>query len=186
VHRGVARLPTAFAARTGSGRVHVAFCAEYDALPEIGHACGHNLIAAMSAGAALGAAAVAAEAGLTVHLFGTPGEEALDAGGKIVMLEAGCFNGIDAILMAHPAPRDVATPPLGAAALWRVAFRGPGGHGQATADDAMMLADHAALLLQRRLPSGSFVRGTRTSLAPAANVAPEQVRSCWTIRAPRA
>src|SRR5204863_3525155 len=75
VERGIAGLPTAFAARAGGGPLHVAVCAEYDALPEIGHACGHNVIAAAALGAGLALARVADEAGLTVTVLGTPAEE---------------------------------------------------------------------------------------------------------------
>lgn len=187
VTRGVAGLDTAFTATAGAGDVRVGFCAEYDALPDLGHACGHNIIAAMSAGAALGAAAVAAEAGLTLHLFGTPGEEVLDGGGKIVMFDAGCFDGLDALLMAHPAPVDLCAPALSAGSLWRFTFRGRGGHAldrPAAADDAMLLADLAVALLQRRLPHGCYVRGTRISSATAPNVASEEIASLWTARAP--
>ena len=75
VERGIAGLPTAFRATRGSGALHIVFCAEYDALPDVGHACGHNIIAASSLGAAIGLAAVAEELDLTVTLLGTPSEE---------------------------------------------------------------------------------------------------------------
>src|ERR1700693_3003216 len=72
VARGVCGMPTAFIARAGSGPLHIAICAEYDCLPGIGHACGHNIIAAMAVGAALAAARVADEVGLTISVVGTP------------------------------------------------------------------------------------------------------------------
>src|SRR2546428_9557630 len=75
VTRGVCELPTAFVAEAGSGPLCVAICAEYDCLPGIGHACGHNIIAAMAAGAAIAAARVADDVGLTVRVVGTPAEE---------------------------------------------------------------------------------------------------------------
>ncbi|MFD5457353.1 M20/M25/M40 family metallo-hydrolase, partial [Streptomyces olivaceus] len=95
-------LDTAFHARFGSGPVRIALCAEYDALPGLGHACGHNLIAASAVGAALGLAQVADEAGLTVEVYGTPAEEG--GGGKIEMLERGAFADVDLAMMVHPAP----------------------------------------------------------------------------------
>ena len=138
VRRGICGLPTAFVASTGSGPLHVAFCAEYDALPPsclydrskppeltevwlvpdrhdlpLRHACGHNLISGASVAAATGLRGVADEAGLTVSVFGTPGEEfiglpELPAGvrgpGKAVLFEAGAFKGVHAILMVHPFP----------------------------------------------------------------------------------
>ena len=106
VEAGVCEMPTAFIARAGSGPLHVAICAEYDCLPQIGHACGHNIIAAMAAGAGIAAAKVADEAGLTVSVIGTPAEEVGDGGGKILMLERGGFAGIHAAMMVHPAPID--------------------------------------------------------------------------------
>jgi metal-dependent amidase/aminoacylase/carboxypeptidase family protein len=72
---GICDLPTAFVARAGNGPLHIAICAEYDSLPGIGHACGHNMIAAMAAGAGIAAAKVADDAGLTVSVIGTPAEE---------------------------------------------------------------------------------------------------------------
>ena len=102
VEAGVCEMPTAFIARAGSGPLHVAICAEYDCLPQIGHACGHNLIAAMAAGAGIAAAQVADEVGLTVSVFGTPAEEVGDGGGKVLMLERGGFAGIHAAMMVHP------------------------------------------------------------------------------------
>src|ERR1044071_3170364 len=75
VERGVCGLPTAFLARAGSGPLHIAICAEYDCLPGIGHACGHNLIAAMAVGAGMAAAKVADDLGVTISVIGTPAEE---------------------------------------------------------------------------------------------------------------
>ena len=89
VEKGVSGLPTAFRARVGSGPLHIGICAEYDSLPGIGHACGHNIIAASSVGAALAAAKVADEVGLTISVVGTPAEEVGNASGKILMLERG-------------------------------------------------------------------------------------------------
>ena len=106
VHRGVAGLPTAFDATYGSGELVVAVCAEYDALPEIGHACGHNIIAASAVGAGLALASVADELGLTVRVLGTPAEES--GGGKVLMLDAGVFDDVSMAMMVHPGPFDIA------------------------------------------------------------------------------
>jgi amidohydrolase len=106
VERGVAAMPTAFRARSGAkGGPSVAILAEYDALPGVGHACGHNLIAAGGAGAFIAAAAVAESLGGEVVLLGTPAEEG--GGGKIEMLKAGVFDGIGAAMMFHPFDRDL-------------------------------------------------------------------------------
>src|SRR5947209_16439158 len=117
VERGVCDLPTAFVARAGSGPLHLALCAEYDCLPGIGHACGHNIIAAMAAGAGVAAAQVADDVGLTVSVIGTPAEEVGNNGGKILLLEGGAFDGVHASMMVHPAPFDVVTPSLIAASM---------------------------------------------------------------------
>src|SRR6202034_4519137 len=87
VTEGVYDIPTAFESRSGSGDLVVAVCAEYDALPEVGHACGHNIIAASAVGAGLALAAVADQIGLEVRVLGTPAEEG--GGGKIFMLDRG-------------------------------------------------------------------------------------------------
>src|SRR2546426_10766795 len=87
VETGICNLPTAFVARAGSGPLHIAICAEYDCLPGIGHACGHNIIAAMAAGAGIAAARVADDVGLTVRVGGTTAGEG--GGGKILLPDAG-------------------------------------------------------------------------------------------------
>src|ERR1700691_3264252 len=79
---GICDLPTAFVARTGNGPLHIAICAEYDSLPGIGHACGHNLIAAMAAGAGIAAGKVAGDAGVTGSASRTAAEESGNASGK--------------------------------------------------------------------------------------------------------
>jgi amidohydrolase len=116
VERGVASMPTAFRARAGERRgPTAAILAEYDALPGVGHACGHNLIAAGAAGAFVAAAQVAAKAGGEVVLLGTPAEEG--GGGKIEMVKAGIFEEIDVAMMFHPFDRDLTAHPT-LASLW--------------------------------------------------------------------
>src|ERR1700728_1620400 len=97
-------LDTAFRADFGSGPLVVGVCAEYDALPEIGHACGHNIIAASAVGAGLALAAVADDIGMQVRILGTPAEEG--GGGKILMLDRGAFEGVHAAMMVHPWPTE--------------------------------------------------------------------------------
>ena len=91
--------PTAFHAVCGHGPFQMGFLAEYDALPEIGHGCGHNLIAAMSVGAALAFAKAAGDKA-TVHVYGCPAEETV--GSKVYMSEHGVFDGLDAVVIVHP------------------------------------------------------------------------------------
>lgn len=99
VEVGAYGLPTAIEASIGDGDLTVAICAEYDALPSIGHACGHNVIAAAGVGAALALAPVAAQSGLRVKLLGTPAEE--HGGGKVSMLKEGAWEDVDFSLMVH-------------------------------------------------------------------------------------
>lgn len=124
VEKGVSGLPTAFRARAGSGPLHIGICAEYDSLPGIGHACGHNIIAASAVGAALAAAKVADEVGLTISVIGTPAEEVGNASGKILMLERGGFDGIHAAMMVHPAPFDMLKAKIIAASMFEVCCTG--------------------------------------------------------------
>lgn len=128
VERGLADMPTSFRARAGQegGGPRIAILAEYDALPEIGHACGHNLIAAGAVGAFLAAARVVARVGGTVELLGTPAEEG--GGGKIKLIDAGIFTGVDAAIMYHPFDRDLLVHPTLASAWLRFAFRGTPSH----------------------------------------------------------
>src|SRR3954464_8694055 len=99
-------LDTAFRADYGSGPLVIGICAEYDALPGIGHASGDSIIAASAVGTALALAEVADELGLTVALIGTPAYEA--GGGKALLLKAGTFDDIAATVMLHPGPIDIA------------------------------------------------------------------------------
>ena len=105
IERGAYGLPTAFAARLGVGAPRVAILCEYDALPAIGHACGHNIIAAAGAGAGVALVDLIEESGGSVLVLGTPAEEG--GGGKILMARHGAFNGVDAAIMVHPAGADL-------------------------------------------------------------------------------
>ena len=112
--------------RAGTRGPRVAILAEYDALPEIGHACGHNLIAAGAVGAFLGIAPVVERLGGQVELVGTPAEEG--GGGKISLIEAGVFEGVDAAMMFHPFDRDVLAHPA-LANIWLLfEFKGSPAH----------------------------------------------------------
>jgi len=187
VERGVCDLPTAFVARAGSGPLHVAICAEYDALPDIGHACGHNVIAALAVGAGLAAARVADEVGLTVSIFGTPAEES--GGGKIVLLERGAFDGVHAALMAHPAPVDVLEPPTLAFAEFEAHYHGKASHASAApelgvnAGDALVVAQAAIGLLRQHIRPTDRVHGIVTRGGEAPNVVPAHTSARYYVRA---
>lgn len=179
ITEGAFGLPTAFSARAGSGPVVVAVCAEYDALPGVGHACGHNIIAATAVGAGAALARVADEAGLTVLVLGTPGEEG--AGGKVTMLERGAFDGVHAAMMVHPWPSERLAATCLAVSHFDVAFRGKEAHASAApwegvnALDAMTVSQVGIGLLRQHLRPGDQVHGVVLEGGTAANVVPASV-----------
>jgi amidohydrolase len=188
VERGAFGIPTAFVARKGSGPLHVAFCAEYDALPGIGHACGHNVIAAASCGAGIAAARVADDVGLTVSVIGTPAEEIGNRAGKILLLERGAFAGVHAAMMVHPAPFDVVAPPLIAACEFEVHYAGKEAHASAfpergvNALDALTVAQTAIGLLRQHIRPTDRVHGIVTHGGDAANVVPGRTAARYMVR----
>ena len=189
VERGVCGLPTAFRATKGSGPLHVVVCAEYDALPGIGHACGHNVIAATAVGAGIGAGAVADDDGLTVTVLGTPAEEVLRSGGKIHLLEHGAFDGAHAAMMTHPAPWDVAVWPIVAASFFEVRYHGKAAHASGfpeqgiNAADALTIAQTSIGLLRQHIRSTDRVHGIVTRGGDAFNIVPAYTSAEYAVRA---
>ena len=189
VEPGICGLPTAFRAMKGSGPLHIVVCAEYDALPGIGHACGHNIIAASAAGAGIGAAAVADDAGLTVTVMGTPAEEVLRSGGKIRLLEGGAFGSAHAAMMTHPAPWDVAVWPIVAASFFEVHYEGKAAHASGfpeqgvNAADALTIAQAAIGLLRQHIRSTDRVHGIVTHGGDAFNIIPAHASADYAVRA---
>src|SRR6266516_4971823 len=187
VERGVGGVDTAFSARSGPGPFRVVVCAEYDALPGIGHACGHNVIAAMSVGAGLGLAAVADDVGVEVTVLGTPAEES--GGGKIILLEQGAFAGAHAAMMVHPSPFDVVETPIIAVDQLNVTYTGKAAHASAfpelgvNAADAMVVAQTAIGLLRQHLRASDRVHGIVTKGGDAPNVVPARTEGTWLVRA---
>lgn len=180
-------LETAFRATFGTGDFTIGFLAEYDALPGLGHACGHNLISAMSVGGAIGLAVVADELGITVEVIGTPAEEG--GGGKIELLERGAFTNLDFALMAHPAPVDVAEAEPFAVTHWHVEYTGRAAHAAAypergiNANDAFLVAQVALGLLRQQLPKTVRVHGVMTNGGEAPNAIPAKTKGRWYVRA---
>jgi amidohydrolase len=187
VETGACDLPTAFIARAGSGPLHIGICAEYDALPGVGHACGHNIIAASSVGAGLALAGVADDLGLTVTVLGTPAEEG--GGGKVFMLERGAFDGLHAAMMIHPGPVDVAEARPFAVSHMLVRFRGQATHAAAypeqgiNAADAFTVAQVAIGLLRQQLLPSTRVHGVVTHAGDAPNIIPDATEGRWYVRA---
>jgi amidohydrolase len=187
VETGVGGLDTAFVARAGSGPLHLAICAEYDALPGIGHACGHNIIAATAVGAGLALAPLADELGLTISVVGTPAEEG--GGGKVYMLERGVFDGMHAAMMVHPAPFDVLRPRVSAVSHFAVRYTGRESHAAAAphmgvnAADALVVAQVAIGLLRQQFRPTDQVHGIVTHGGDAANIIPAHTSGDWMVRA---
>lgn len=180
-------LDTALCARSGTGGPHIAVLAEYDALPEIGHACGHNLIAAGAVGAFLALAAVAPELGGSVSLIGTPAEEG--GGGKIRLIEAGAFKEVDAAMMFHPFDRDLLAHPTLATYWLEMTFRGRPAHAAvAPHDGASALTacmDAFRLVDGQRVHfrDGVRVHGFIKQGGEAVNIIPEKAVCQFSVRA---
>lgn len=189
LERGVADLPTAFVASRGgtSGRPVIAFLAEYDALPELGHACGHNLIAGAAglAAAALAGAIVPGEA--QVRVVGCPAEESY--GGKAQLVERGLFAGVDAALMAHGYRCYLGSRPATGRKSVVLEFHGRAAHAGAgpelgiNALDAMVLTFSAVGLMRQQLRDEARVHGIITHGGSAANIIPDYTRAEFYVRA---
>lgn len=187
VETAVADMDTAFTASFGSGDLVIGICAEYDALPEIGHACGHNIIAASAVGAALALAPVADALGITVRVLGTPAEET--GGGKVLMLERGVFDGVGAALMVHPGPFDIVGATSLALADIAVKFTGRAAHASAApewginAGDAVTISQVALGLLRQHLAPGQQLHGIVSDGGVAPNIVPGHAELLYYLRA---
>jgi amidohydrolase len=188
VERGVADLPTAFVATSGSGPLEIGICCEYDALPEVGHACGHNVIAAAAVGAGIALAPLADDLGATIRVLGTPAEEG--GGGKILMLDAGAFDGLHASMMVHPWPIELLQMPCLAVAHFDVSFEGVEAHASAfpelgrNAADAITVAQVAIGLLRQHANPGDQVHGIVTYGGAAPNIVPSHTTAKYYVRSP--
>jgi amidohydrolase len=185
---GAYGLPTAFEARLGPpGAPCVALLAEYDALPGIGHSCGHNLIATASVGAALALAALGPRLPGHVRVLGTPAEE--HGCGKELMARRGAFEGVDAALMMHPAGINLVTMPCIAMAELEIVFHGQAAHAAAMPErgvnalDAMMLAYQGIAALRQHIRTTERIHGIVTDGGQAPNVVPERSAGRFYVRA---
>lgn len=188
VEKGLGGMPTALRARAGTpGGPRVAILAEYDALPEIGHACGHNLIAAGAVGAFLAAARVVARTGGEVVLLGTPAEEG--GGGKIKLIDAGAFDGLDAAIMFHPLDRDLLAHSALASMWLMFEFTGTPSHAAAAphigASALTACMDTFRLIDGQRVhfKDGVRVHGYITNGGQAVNIIPERAACEFSVRA---
>jgi amidohydrolase len=187
IEKGTGNLPTAFKAAYGNDLPAIALLAEYDALPEVGHACGHNIIAASAAGAAVASKLTVDNFGGTVIVFGTPAEELF--GGKVPMLAAGAFDGIDVAMIVHPGVQDTATSEALACIGLDVQFFGKAAHAAAypeqgiNALEAMILAFNAVNSLRQHIKDRARIHGIITRGGEAANVVPAYSAATFFVRA---
>jgi amidohydrolase len=188
---GVFGLETAIEAQFGdASRPTVALLSEYDALPGIGHACGHNIIATTALGAALGLAALGARLPGRVRWLGTPAEER--GGGKEIMARNGAFEGTDAALMVHPAGVNLATMPTIAIAELEVTYRGVASHASAMPErgvnalDALVIAYQAVGALRQHIRPTERLHGIITDGGQAPNIVPERAAGRFYARAANA
>jgi amidohydrolase len=181
-------LETSFAAEIGHAGPYVAVISEYDALPEVGHACGHNIIAATGLGAALALAALGEDLPGRVRYLGTPAEEG--GGGKELMARQGAFAKVDCAMMVHPSTEDLTAFPLLANARVSVRFHGRAAHASSSPEaglnalDALVIAYQATAALRQHLPAGHRLHGIITNGGKAANVVPELAEALFVARAP--
>ncbi|MDI3473338.1 MAG: hypothetical protein PWQ20_1579 [Thermotogaceae bacterium] len=186
VKRGIANLDTAFLAEFGVGKPKVALLAEYDALPGIGHACGHNMIGVMSAGAAVTLKKAGIDAG-TIAVIGSPAEE--KGAGKKILVEAGVFNDVDVAMMIHPANMNTGHDIAYALRAFKIEYFGKASHAASSPDkginalDAMISLFSMIGLMRQQLPEKVRIHGIITNGGQASNIIPEYTAAEITVRA---
>jgi len=187
IEQGICGLATAFRASYGQGKPAVAILAEYDALPKLGHACGHNLIATSAVGAGIAAKLAVDRFGGTILVIGTPGEEM--EGGKVFMVNRGAFDGVDVAMMTHPGVRNTATVHGLACQTLEVEFFGKPAHAAArpaegiNALEAMIQSFTAINSLRQHIKSSARIHGIITDGGEAANVVPAHSAGHFIVRA---
>jgi len=187
VERSIAGLATAFKATYGQGSPRIALLAEYDALPKIGHGCGHNIIAASAIGAAVASKLVIDDFGGSIIVLGTPAEEVF--GGKIDMVEEGVFQEIDVAMIVHPDTRNIITKEMLACISLDVEFWGKAAHAAANphqginALEALILSFNSVNSLRQHIKEAARIHGIITNGGQAPNVVPEHSAAKFLIRA---
>lgn len=187
VEQGVGGLPTAFRATYGRGSPRIALLAEYDALPGIGHGCGHNIIGVSAVGAGVASKQVVDQLGGSVVVVGTPAEEGF--GGKIDMVKAGAFTEIDVAMIVHPDTRNMSTQEALACATLEVEFYGRPAHAASqphkgiNALDAMILAFTSINSLRQHVRSDARIHGIITDGGQAPNIVPAHSAAVFLVRA---
>jgi amidohydrolase len=186
VTRSAYGLETGFEATAGREGPVVAVLCEYDALPGVGHACGHNIIAAAGLGAGLAAAALAEEAGGRVRILGTPAEEG--GSGKVYMADEGAFDGVDVAMMIHPADADLLSMHAIAAVTYDVEWFGEAAHAAAfpwkgrNALDAAVLAYNNVAALRQHIEPTDRIHGIFRKGGDRPNIVPDHITMEWMVR----
>jgi amidohydrolase len=187
LERGIFDLPTAFRATCGKGHPVIALLAEYDALPDLGHACGHNLIAAAAIGAGIALKSIVADLGGRVIVIGTPAEELY--GGKITMAQRGAFNDLDAAMMVHPGTQNRAVTSALACQGLNIQFFGQASHAAGSPEkginalEAMILSYNSINSLRQHIESTARIHGIITDGGQAANIVPAHTAASFLVRA---
>ncbi|HHT91202.1 MAG: M20 family metallopeptidase [Bacillota bacterium] len=189
IKRGIAGLETAFSGSYGRGRPNIALLCEYDALPELGHACGHNLISAASLGAALGLAPFLDRLDGRVTVLGTPAEET--GSGKVILVKDGFFQDVDAAMMFHPSARNLLMATSNALDAYEFEFSGKAAHAADSPEEGINALDGVIALfvginaLREHLPEGVRIHGIISEGGTAPNIVPDRAVARFYIRAPR-
>ena len=187
VERGLGGLDTAFRAGYGRGEPVIAILAEYDALPGIGHGCGHNIICVSAVAAGIAAQKAVDAFGGMVWVIGTPGEELY--GGKALLLERGAFEGVTAAMMVHPSTEDIAASMALACQTLDVEFHGRAAHAAARPEEginaleAMLLSFNSINSLRQHIRSSARIHGIITDGGEAANIVPAHSAGSFIVRA---
>jgi amidohydrolase len=187
VERGICGLPTAFRGSCGHGKPAIAILAEYDALPKLGHACGHNIIAANAVGAGVAAKPAMERFGGSLLVIGTPSEELY--GGKIIMAERGAFDDVDIAMIVHPGVYDIATTQALACQGLEIEFFGQAAHAAARPEaginalEAMIQAINAINSLRQHIKEKARIHGIITDGGEAANIVPAHSAGSFIVRA---
>ena len=187
IEQGICELPTAFRGSYGQGKPAIAILAEYDALPNLGHACGHNLIATCAVGAGIASKPAIDQFGGSILVIGTPAEELY--GGKVIMADRGAFDNLDIAMMVHPGVHDTATTQSLACLALQVEFFGKAAHAAARPEaginalEAMLQSFTAINSLRQHIKDKARIHGIITDGGEAANIVPAHSAGTFLVRA---
>ncbi len=186
IERGICDLPTAFRATYGKGKPAIAIMAEYDALPQIGHACGHNIICTAALGAAVAAKPSVDQYNGTIVVIGTPAEEMF--GGKAIMAGRGAFKDIDIAMIVHPSSHDLSSARALACITLEVEFFGKAAHAAALPEEgvnaleALILSFNGINSLRQHIRESARIHGIITKGGDAPNVVPDHTAGTFLVR----